>query len=638
MGLRSIVLVSFLGCIGLSSASPAADSPKEDAPASPTAAAPVTFTQHIAPFVSKYCLGCHSGPRPKGRFGLEGYKDDAAVAKERVVWDRIAHMIRAQEMPPSFRPQPTPVERDLVTTWISGELAKVDCTGRQDPGRITIRRLNRTEYNNTIRDLVGVPFQPADDFPSDDVGYGFDNIGDVLSLPPILMEKYLAAAEKIVDLAFKTPDARQRILICQPTETTKTECARKILQSFTSRAFRRPAGEEEVNRLMRLVDLAQKEGDGFEVGIQLAVQAVLVSPHFLFRIEQDRRPLPARTAIQPIGEYALASRLSYFLWSSLPDEELFALAKDEKLRQAGNLEAQVRRMLRDPKAKALVENFGGQWLQTRNLKAATPDPELFPNFDEALRDAMRQETELFFEAIMKEDRSILDFLDADYTFVNERLARHYGIPGIQGPQFHRVSLSDGQRGGVLTQASVLLVTSNPTRTSPVKRGKWILENLLGTPPPPPPPDAGELEESKDAVLSGSLRQRMEMHRKNPNCATCHQRMDPLGFSLENFDAIGAWRGRDGKFDIDASGILPNGQSFNGPKELKVVLKTKEEDFRRCLTEKMLTYALGRGLEHYDKCAVDSIVKALAKDQDKFATLVLEIVKSDPFQMRRGRRE
>jgi mono/diheme cytochrome c family protein len=638
MGFRGILLVVCSGILYLAGAqaAPQADAArKADGPAH--APDKVTFANQVQPFLAKYCLSCHAGARPRSGLALDGFKDEASAQKDRLLWQKIAQLIRSREMPRGFGPKPAPADVELVATWIESELTKVDCTGTKDPGRVTIRRLNRAEYNNTIRDLVGVQFQPAEDFPSDDVGYGFDNIGDVLSMPPILMEKYLAAAEKVVDLAFQDPDIRKRILTCEPKGQGSAESARQVLEPLASRAFRRPVSEEEVNRLARLVAMAEKHGDSFEEGIRLALQAVLVSPHFLFRVESTRRGTN-RESVLPLSDFELATRLSYFLWSSMPDEELFSLAKQESLRKDGNLEAQVGRMLKDPKARALVDNFGGQWLQTRNLGAATPDPALFPTFDEYLRTAMLKETELFFEAVLQEDRSVLAFLDADFTFMNERLARHYGIPGVEGDQFRRVTLTGDQRGGILTHASVLTVTSNPTRTSPVKRGKWILENLLGTPPPPPPPDAGELPETKEAVLSGSLRKRMETHRTNPNCATCHQRMDPLGFGLENFDAIGAWRTRDGEFAIDASGTLPDGQLFQGPAGLRALLKGKAEAFRRCLTEKLLTYALGRGLEYFDKCAVDDIVAALARGPDRFSTLVIEIVKSDPFQMRRGRRE
>src|SRR5438093_3409938 len=365
--------------------------------------------------------------------------------------------------------------------------------------------------------------------------------------------------------------------------------------------------------------------------------AVLASPRFVFRLEEPVSAGTAATRYPLVDEYALASRLSYFLWSSMPDDELFGLAERGRLRQ--QLAAQIQRMLKSPKAGALVDNFASQWLQIRNLSLVAPDPRLFPGFDDDLRAAMQKETELFFAAIMKEDRSVLEFLDADYTFLNGRLARHYGIKGVTGNEFRRVRLKGTRRGGLLTQASILTITSNPTRTSPVKRGKWVLENLLGAPPPPPPPDVPELKEGKEAALTGTLRQRMEQHRENPMCAACHARMDPIGFGLENFNGIGEWRENDGDFPIDPAGKLVSGETFNGPADLKtILLKRKRDDFVHCLTEKMLTYALGRGLEYYDKCAVDQITKRLAKGRYKFSTLILEIVQSTPFELRRGEDE
>jgi hypothetical protein len=390
-----------------------------------------------------------------------------------------------------------------------------------------------------------------------------------------------------------------------------------------------------VNRLLELGHTAIQQGDSFEEAAQLILQAVLVSPHFLFRVELD----PAEDdsdGIRTLNEYELATRISYFLWSSMPDDELFEHARQGTLRQ--QLDDQVQRMLADPKSEALVQNFALQWLGLRNLDMATPDDALFPTFDDSLRKAMRTETEMFFGNLIREDRSVLDLIDADYSFLNEPLARHYRIDGVKGAQFRRVSLGGTPRGGVITQASVLTVTSNPTRTSPVKRGKWILDNILGEPPPDPPPNVPQLAEDEQAVLSGSLRERLELHRSKETCAVCHRKMDALGFALENFDAVGAWRTKDGEFDIDPSGVLPGGQEFSGPSELKTILKTSDlESFARCLTEKMLTYALGRGLEYYDRCAVDRIRQALAKNDYKFSTLVLEIIKSDPFQKRRAKR-
>ena len=620
-----LVLVALTGA----NRSAADDAPK------PKPADSVAFGKDVIPLLKSYCTNCHGGAKPKGGMALDAFKEERTALTQRTLWENVAKNLRSGDMPPEGKKKPTAKEMDTITAWIDSRLGAVDCT-QKNPGRVTIRRLNRVEYNNTIRDLLGVPFQPADDFPADDIGYGFDNIGDVLSLPPLLMEKYLAAAEKIVAAAMRSPESKRRIFICPLEDGKRMECARKIFDNFATRAYRRPAKPEELDRLHRLVQYAEQQGDDFEKGIQLGVQAILASPHFLFRIETDKGQ-KGELPVAPVSEFELATRLAYFLWSSMPDDELFGLAKEGKLRTPGVLESQVRRMLKDPKARALVENFAGQWLNTRNLKALAPDPKLFPSFDEALRTAMLNETEFFFEAVMKEDRSVLDFLDADFTYVNERLAKHYGIPEVKGNEFRKVKLTDDRRGGLLTQASILTVTSNPTRTSPVKRGKWILENILGTPPPPPPPDAGELSEAKEAIASASLRQRMELHRANPSCAICHARMDPLGFGFENYDAIGAWRARDGKFDIDPAGMLPGGKKFQGPKELKAILKERQADFRHCLAEKLLTYALGRGLEYYDKCAVDEITATLARQENRFNSLVLAIVNSDPFQQRRGRK-
>jgi hypothetical protein len=601
----------------------------------------VDFAKEVVPFLEKYCTGCHGGPKPKAGLDLTKYKDEAAAAQHKHIWDKVVANLRSGEMPPSGKPRPPLEQVEKLVAWMDATLLTFDCTKQRDPGRVTIRRLNKNEYNNTIRDLLGVNFKPADDFPSDDVGYGFDNIGDVLTMSPLLLEKYLAASERIVAEVFKKPELRKKIMIVAAPDAKasmkeKEEAARAILKPFVSRAYRRPAQDDELGRLFnRFVPLAEKNGENFERGIQLAMQAVLCSPHFLFRIERDFKIKGDKFAMN-VTQYELASRLSYFLWSSMPDDELFALAGQGTLREPNTLEAQVRRLLQDPKARALTENFAGQWLQLRSVAQLSPDPKLFPKFDSALRTAMIRETEFFFDHIVKEDRSIMDFLDADWTFVNERLAKHYGMSGVKGNEFRKVSLGDSQRVGVLTHASILSVTSNPTRTSPVKRGKWILDNILNTPPPPPPPDVPELSEDSKVVSSASLRGRMEQHRTNPNCAVCHQRMDPLGFGFENFDAVGAWRTKDGKFDIDPSGELPSGQKFSGPRELVKILKARDAEFRRCLVEKLLTYALGRGLEYYDKCAVDDICAAMARDNNRFVTMVLAIVRSDPFQMRKGR--
>ena len=742
----------------------------------PAVAPPSAYPARVLPILAKYCVGCHGPIKPKHGLNLAAYTTEAAALKDLKTWEKVLENVQGGSMPPDDQPQLSEGESKQFTQYLQSLLSKANCSIAQDPGRVTLRRLNREEYNNTVRDLVGVDFRPADDFPSDDVGYGFDNIGDVLSLPPLLMEKYLSAAESIaeqailaddeprgptrrfkadavakegsghvngesgfwlmatnaevgVDNAFPRsgtyilrvrvygqqagndlpkleflidgkparafdvkaeqdspavfeaklkiklpvkrfaaaftndayfpdfpdpnkrdrnlavdwlevvgplyslpndlPDSHKKIIFRRPTHLNRREVAREVLKKIATRAFRRPATPAEVDRLVTLVDLALKNGDRFEKGIQLAVQAVLVSPHFLFRVELETRPGAPRV----LTDLELASRLSYFLWSSMPDDELLDLASKKQLRAGNNLDAQVARMLKDARSREFVENFAGQWLQTRNLKLSSPDRGRFNKFDEPLRLAMAREVEFFFAAIVHDDRPIADFLHADYTFLNERLAKHYGIEGVTGDQFRRVTLTDPRRGGVVTMASTLTVTSNPTRTSPVKRGKWILEEILGTPPPPPPPNVADLPDEKKDVARGTLRARMEKHRADPNCASCHARMDPLGFGLENFDAIGSWRDQDGKFPVDASGTLPGGQSFVGPVELKAVLLTKIKPFSRCLTEKLMTYALGRGLEYPDRCVVEKVADSAPADGGRFSKLVSAIVHSDPFQKR-----
>jgi mono/diheme cytochrome c family protein len=728
-----------------------------------------TYAKNVLPFLTKHCFACHGNGKKKGGISFDKYRDDESVLKDRATWDLVVEMIDKKKMPPKEKPQPSAPEAKQAAHSIQTVLASFDCTKSRNVGRVTLHRLNRAEYNNTIRDLVGVDFKPAADFPPDDVGYGFDNIGDVLTMSPILLERYLAAAEAILDQAIVIADppkaAKERLgglratfgagqgqqkgatpflhskgeitgrttvdagdyviradvysqaagdkpakgmlrvndtdlaafeakatsadsaasiegklrleagpvrisvaflnPYTDPADATRKrqlyvrtivldgpynppplrypeihrklmahdaglkprEAARQIVTRFATRAFRRPVTPDEVERLLKMYDKAAKDGERFENRVRLALYRVLVSPHFLFRVELDP-PNAEQGKAYPISEYALASRLSYFLWSSMPDDELLSLAGKGQLLK--NLEPQLRRMLKDPKSSAFVENFVGQWLTLRNLADVAPDPKAFPSFDDGLRSAMYKETELFFNIMLREDRNILDFIDSDFGFVNERLAKHYGIEGVKGDAFRRVKLP-ANRGGILTQASILTLTSYPARTSPVQRGKWVLEQILGTPPPPPPPDVPAIDDGQ--VLKGSLRQVMEQHRTNPVCSSCHQRMDPIGFAFENYDAIGRWRDKDGKFDIDPAGVLPDGKTFRGPAELKFILKGKKDLFAQSLSEKVLTYALGRGLEYFDKCAVDKIVAALDKNDHRFSVLLTEVVKSEPFLMR-----
>lgn len=578
------------------------------------------FTAHVEPLVTRYCVECHSGDDAEAGLHIDQYTSVQMIRDARSVWLKVLGRVRATSMPPSEAEQPSPQERQQLAAWLDQTLNSVDCDGPVSPGRVTLRRLNRHEYRNTIRDLLGVDYAPANDFPADDVGYGFDNIGDVLSLPTLLMEKYLAAAEDISARAVVLPaDAAHN-----PPDIDAT------LSRLASSAFRRPATPEEVQRLVELVKLVQQQGDSVENGMRLAVQAILVSPHFLFRVELD----PENDAeVRTLSDFELATRLSYFLWSSMPDAELFELASRGALRDGDELERQVRRMLADPKAQAYIENFVGQWLQLRNLDDLVFDTTRFPDCDRQLLADMREETTRLFAAIVHEDMSLLRILDADFSFLNERLAQHYGVAGVVGPEFRRVSLQGAPRAGILTHASLLAVTSNPTRTSPVKRGKFVLENLLGAPPPPPPPNVPLLDDAS-RKLSGTLRQRMEQHRTNPACAACHQLMDPIGFALEHFDAVGRYRQDDAGEPIDTAGVLPSGEQFAGLDELRnILLEKKRDQFIQCVVEKTLVYALGRGLEYYDQCAVAKIGTALKEDDMRFSRLVLEVVKSDPFQKR-----
>ncbi|HLY74683.1 MAG TPA: DUF1592 domain-containing protein [Planctomycetota bacterium] len=597
------------------------------------------FASKIQPLLGKYCYKCH-GPqlKPKGDLNLTRYASESAIRENRKIWKEVLTKTLVKEMPPDdFQPQPTQEERDTLSHFIEGALDRVDPNAPRVAGRVVSHRLNRIEYRNTIRDLLGVDYNPYNDFPHDDVGYGFDNIGDVLSMPPLLLEKYVAAARKIADQAVVGKEKDRLIFIAKPGAADPSgkpkpnrDLAKDCLTKLGTRAFRRTVQSDEIERLLKLYDAGEKmEGGDFEKAMKLPIRGLLVSPNFLLRIEAE-----GFADTYPLAPFELASRLSYFLWSSMPDDELLELARTGKILNPKELETQAIRMLKDPKAFALAENFTPQWLQIRRLEDMKFDSGRYPSADTQLRKDMIQETVLFFEAVMKEDLSVLTFLDADFTFVNDRLATLYGLVG--GGNFQKIKLSDPRRGGVLTMAAVLAATSDPDRTSLVKRGKWVLETILGTPPPPPLPDAGELKDETDLDRKLSLRHRLEKHRADPSCAACHKRMDPIGFAFENYDPIGAWRDADGPHPIDTAASLPDGSSFKGPVELKALILSRKDDFIRCLTEKLLTYALGRGVEYYDASTVKGIRRAVADRGYRMSALVLEIVRSYPFQFRRDR--
>ncbi|MCX6598583.1 MAG: DUF1592 domain-containing protein [Acidobacteria bacterium] len=743
------------------------------------AAAPAPAQTHQR-LLNRYCVACHNEQLKTADIAITSLKT-TAIPADAAPWEKVLRKVRTGEMPPVGAPQPDKAAALSLSTWLEGELDR-NAAAQPNPGAPAIHRLNRAEYSNAVRDLVALDLDNAASLPADDSGYGFDNIGSVLTVSPLHMEKYMSTARRVSRLAMgnvkskpaiekysptaatngetggelpltvrggivvrpyfpveaeysimvrvrgnpsstlpppkldlrvdgkrvqlldvainaaeeaqisrnveirvplkpgkhsigagflpelakveggavargplapppsspasvdyvliggpfdpKGPgnsDSRARVLTCRPGPSLpEATCAQRIINTLARRAYRRPVTLADTAPLMKVFAMGRKDGNSFEAGIETALRAILVSPHFLFRVEKSpANALPGSR--HRISDLELASRLSFFIWSSIPDDELLQLASQNRLRPV--LATQVKRMLADPKSRALVENFAGQWLQLRNVANWRPDPDKFPKFDEPLRFAMQRETELFVEHIVREDRNVLEFLNADYSFLNERLASHYGVPGVKGSYFRRVPLNGEERGGVLTHGSVLLVSSYPTRTSPVLRGKWVLENILASPPPPPPPNVPDLKASA-ANSAKDLRKALEEHRANIACAACHSRLDPLGFALENFDAVGTYRKTEDGAEVDSSGALPGGATFRGPSGLKQVLMERSDQFVDCISEKLLTYALGRGLEHYDLPTVRNIRRETAKNGYQFSALALAIANSVPFQMRR----
>ncbi|MHA3771289.1 DUF1592 domain-containing protein [Verrucomicrobiota bacterium sgz303538] len=594
-----------------------------------------TFAGEQMPFaevrslLETYCLNCHDEDKSKADVNLERFTLPEHMWQDPKLWERVLVQLQDKVMPPAKKKQPTEEERGRLVRWLNTALANPDVNQLpRNPGRTVIHRLSRLEYNCTIRDLLGVDTRPADAFPPDaGGGAGFENNATTLFIPPVLMEKYLEAAEKV--LAAAKPELLFAVRAGESgDERTAT---RQNLEKIATRAFRRPVNAGEVDRLLGIYDAARNRGESWEDGVKLAAKGVLISPHFLFRIEEDR---PDATEPYRVSDWELASRLSYFLWSSMPDEELLRVAGEGRLHEPAILEAQVRRMLADAKARTFAESFATQWLRTKELRdVVNPAPDKFPQFTPQVREALYAESVEFLHALFKGNGPLTDCLDADYTFANETLAKFYGIPGVTGEAMQRVALTDRNRGGVLGMAGVLTLTSYPRRTSPVLRGKWVMEEILGTPPPPPPPNINtQAVERRDNGLT--FRQRLEQHRQDPACAGCHARMDPLGFGLENFDAIGRWRTEERGTAVDASGQLVSGEKFVGPAELKKLLLERKDEFTRNLSEKMLAYALGRGLEAPDWWPVRQIARSVAEDGYRAQTLVLAIAKSFPFQYRR----
>ncbi len=650
-----------------------------------------TFTTDISPILDNYCYDCHGFGLSKGGLTLDELDSEAALNNPNL-WLKVLKKTRAGLMPPVDEAQPATAEVEALAQWIKTQVFKSD-PANPDPGKVTLRRLNQAEYRNTIRDLTGVNYDTALEFPPDDTGEGFDNIGEVLNISPMLLEKYFDAAQDIIadaiarqGLAGLSPPELKRAL---PADSAGRQIhARTLLENFATKAFRRPVNESTLDRLVHLAgEFSSSPGRMDETGIAQALVAILASPRFIFRDELPAPSVPGES-FPLIDEYSLATRLSYFFWSTSPDAELTALARDGRLRE--NLDAQVARMLASPQSGQFVENFVGQWLHSRDIRTATiNDFQIFlrehapsevvaarktlsdleavsihnrtpeqirlgdeavkilttafarlprVRFSNALRGSMQQETEMHFAYILREDRSVLELLDADYAFLDERLANHYGIPGVVGTEMRKVTLpADSPRGGILTQGTILATTSNPTRTSPVKRGVFILDNILGAPPAPPPPNITSLEDaaSPEEIARMTLRDTLALHRAQPLCSSCHDSMDPLGLALENFNAMGQWRDQEQNEPIDASGRLITGETFQTISELKRILVTRyRQEFYYCVSEKLLIYALGRSLQYYDTPTLDRLVHRLEETGGSLASLVNEVVQTAPFQRMR----
>ncbi len=752
---------------------------KPVAPVQSQAQLAAAYKNEITPIFESYCYDCHGDGSKKGEFALDKYKSIDEMIADRDTWKRIRNHIDFRLMPPPDEDAPTDAERTKMLSWIDSAVFPVD-PNNPDPGHVTLRRLNKTEYRNTIRDLLGVDVNVDEILPPDDSGYGFDNIGDVLTLSPVHLERYLEAAgvalDKAVDVGpprppsvtvqgrefrtadkndgqfrtgknfyfaasveamrdFKLKPGRYRVVVTAGGEAVSKEAGKLVLKvdgkeittwdvgnpitqpkpfdaeitvtgtpqrvslffandfydpgnpepkerdrnvmvnqvtmegpldgppapkpdthlriygsterpsgqtdeaymsevllKFARRAFRRPALEGEIQRYLGFNVIAKRQGQPVEVAIRNAMEAMLVSPAFLFREEPGMGT--AKSGRQLISEHALAARLSYFLWSSMPDDQLFRQASAGKLRE--NLGAEIARMIADPKSAEFVSNFAGQWLQLRNLSGVFPNADRFPSYyEDKLAGLMRKETEMLFEDVLKRNLPVDTLLTADYTFINEKLANHYAIPDVKGPEFRKVSLQGTGRRGIFGHGSFLTMTSYPNRTSPVLRGQYILENILDTPAPPPPPNVPQLTGAGGGHKGMSLRQQMEKHRDDPGCASCHALMDPIGFGMQNFDAVGRWRDAENDKPIDASGTLVTGQKFTGPDELMKIISTDSKPaYHHALAVKLLTYALGRGVDWYDRPAIEGIVMKAESQDARFLSMIQAVVTSVPFQFRR----
>lgn len=605
--------------------------------------APSDHARHTSKLFENYCFDCHSNDATEANLNIENLLKNRPLIRNRSQWQRIFQVLELGAMPPDYMPQPTEIEREHLLTELDAEIVRFDYSQIDNPGYEPARRLTHRQFNNTIRDLFGVDVKPADRFPEELTGRsGFDNSANTLFLQPSLMERYIAAAEGVIArvLPEKPTTAehlrtREVVLIAQPGEaTSEDDAAQAVLDRFLLRAYRRPPTTDELASVLRLYDRARGEGLDFEDAIRSVLSAILISPKFLFRIEASG---PVTEAYR-VSDWELASRLSYFLWASMPDDELFELAERGALSDEGVLAKQVRRMLADPKALELGHSFAAQWFSTRLVgNRIRLDPIDNPWCTDTLMDAMRDETAMFFVSLLRDNRPISELVGANYTYLNEELARTlYRIDGVEGVEMRRVELNDPNRGGILSQPAVLTVTSSHFDTSPIKRGIFVLDQLLGTPPPPPPPDAGEISPKIEEIEDLSYREKLELHSSDASCRACHAQIDPFGFALENFDYFGRWRDYYGRRQtIDNSALLESGARFSGPSGLKnFLLSARHEEMVRQATQKLLAYALGRQLEYYDEPAIRAIEASLEADDYRFQTLLQGIVASYPFQYRK----
>ncbi len=595
-----------------------------------------SLQKSILPVLEQRCFDCHDDDMKKGDVSLAALTDPRNPSRHDIrLWDKVREQLRAGTMPPKNKPPLEPQGKQAVLDWISQNEKAIMAGAPADPGIRKVRRLTRDEYSNTLRDLLGIESKPGEKFPADGAGgEGFSNNADTLTLSPLLIEKYISAADEVVAEVWSKPALKQRLLApCTSDKLPPEEGAALILRPFLPRAWRRPVTDQEVKEVLAVFSAAIQRGRGWDGALQVMVKTVILSPKFLFL--QEAEAGPAGQA-HPVEAHAMAARLSYFLWSSMPDDELLRLAAEQKLQDNAVLAAQVKRMLADRRAEAFTRNFAGQWLRFDELfNTVDPDRRKFPQFNDEMRRNMYGEAFAFSDALLRRNGRVLDFLDSDYSYLNEALANHYGVPNVKGPEMRQVKFTDNRRGGLTGMGAILSATAYPQRTSPVLRGKWVLEQLLGSPPPPPPPNVGQLpEDDRDLKGEVTLRKRLEAHRDKAACIGCHARMDPLGFGLENFNAVGQWRDNENGKPLDVGGVMPDGRAFASPAEMRKVLMQEKDKFCRTLCSRLLGYALGRGLEISDQPTLLRLEDTLRKSDYRAEALILAVVQSFPFRMTR----